>query len=267
MIELPLPQLATHVSRLATDEPGPSALAEHVLTTGNGHALADRAVRPRALALDCARHVLLRGDPDALDAADLAPLAHRYVDAPAPFLPVLGAAFDQVVPRERMVYVQQRQVTPPRPPRTVTFRPLTSSDAPALISLPAESAWIHASWGGPSGLGRSGHAWGAFHQGRLLALACTYFRGAAYEDIAVLSAPGRRHQRLAPHCVLALSRDIATRGREASWTCSRHDRASRLLAWTAGFRLVRECVHYATGAPVADGGRVPDGHRGPARAG
>ncbi|GHB61681.1 hypothetical protein GCM10010331_56970 [Streptomyces xanthochromogenes] len=267
MIELSLPQLTAHVARLNATEPGPSALAEHVLTTGNGHALADRATRPRALALDCARHVLLRGDPDALDPADLAPLAHRYIDAPAPFLPVLGAAFDHVVPRERLVYVRQQATTAPRPPRTVTIRPLTSSDAPALVVLPAESAWIHASWGGPSGLGRSGHAWGAFAQGRLLALACTYFRGGAYEDIAVLARPGRRHQRLALHCVLALSRDIATRGRGVSWTCSRHDRPSRLLAWTAGFRLAHEYVHYASGAAVAEGDRLPDGCRGPARAG
>ncbi|MFF3152009.1 GNAT family N-acetyltransferase [Streptomyces sp. NPDC057910] len=267
MIELALPQLASLVAQLDATEPGPSALAEHVLTTGNGHALADRAGRPRVLALDCARHVLLRGDPDSLEPGDLAPLAHRRIDAPASFLPFLADAFDQVVPRERMVYVRQQPAAPPRPPRTVTIRPLTSSDAPALAALPADSAWIHASWGGPSGLARSGHAWGAFRQERLLALACTYFRGAAYEDIAVFTAPGRRHQRLAPHCVLALSRDITARGRGVSWTCSRHDRPSRLLAWTAGFRLVREYVHYASGAAVTDGDRAPDECRGPARAG
>ncbi len=257
MIELSSRQLAAHTHLLGDCEPGPAALAEHVLSTGNGRALADRADHPRTLALDCAGHVLLRGDPDALGPADLAPFAHRRVEAPARFLPALDVAFDRVVPSERMVYVRQQPAAAPRPPRGVTIRPLTSSDAPSLVRLPAESAWIHASWGGPSGLCRSGHAWGAFRQGRLLAIACTYFRGGAHEEIAVVAAPGRRHQRLALNCVLALDGDVAARGRTATLTCSRHDRPGRLLAWTAGFRLVREYVHYATGAYVAHGARVP----------
>ncbi|MET7802597.1 hypothetical protein ABZS78_39705, partial [Streptomyces decoyicus] len=33
--------------------------------------------------------------------------------------------------------------------------------------------------------------------------------------------------------------DIAARGHTPSWTCSRDNRPSRLLAWTAGFRLLR----------------------------
>ncbi|MCT9088677.1 GNAT family N-acetyltransferase [Streptomyces sp. ASQP_92] len=257
MIELSPQQLAAHPHLLGDCEPGPATLAEHVLSTGNGRALADRAAHPRTLALDCARHVLLRGDPDVLGPADLAPFAHRRVEAPASFLAVLDVSFDQVVPTESMVYLQQQPAAAPGPPRGVTIRPLTSSDAPSLVGLPADSAWIHASWGGPSGLCRSGHAWGAFRQGRLLAIACTYFRGGAHEEIAVVAAPGRSHQRLAVNCVLALGRDVAARGRTACWTCSRHDRASRLLAWTAGFRLVREYVHYATGASVVRGARVP----------
>jgi hypothetical protein len=39
-------------------------------------------------------------------------------------------------------------------------------------------------------------------------------------------------------------------GHTASWSCSRDNRPSRLLAWTAGFRLTRDYVHYATGAPL-----------------
>ncbi|MFE3179369.1 GNAT family N-acetyltransferase [Streptomyces violascens] len=257
MIELRPHQLTAHTRWLCAPEPGPAALAEHVLTTGNGHGWADRALQPRTIAVDCARHVLLRGDPGALDPAGLAPLAHRYVEAPGRFLPLLGASFDRVVPWERMVYVQRERATAPRSPRGVTIRPLTSADAPALVRLAPDSAWIHASWGGPSGLGRSGHAWGAFRQGALLGVACTYFRGGAYEDIAVVTAPDQRRRQLALGCVVALSRDIAARGRATSWTCSRHNRASRALAWTAGFRLVREYVHYATGAPVVRGARMP----------
>ncbi|MFG3280951.1 GNAT family N-acetyltransferase [Streptomyces sp. NPDC048111] len=257
MIELSLPQLALLADWSDAFEPGPAALAEHVLSTGNGRVLADRVAGPRVFAVHCARHALLRGSPDALDPWDLAPLAHHRVDAPAAFLPALTAAFDEVVPSARMLYVQQQRTAAPRPPRGVTVRPLTSLDVPEVSRLPADSAWIHASWGGPSGLSRSGHAWGAFRQGRLLALACTYFRGDTCEHIAVVTGPGRRHQRLALACVLALSRDIATRGRTAAWNCARHDRQSRLTAWTAGFRLVREDVHYVTGAPAAQGVPLP----------
>ncbi|MFD0369835.1 hypothetical protein [Streptomyces sp. NPDC127114] len=43
---------------------------------------------------------------------------------------------------------------------------------------------------------------------------------------------------------------LAARGRAATWSCSPDDRAGRLLAWTSGFRLVREYVHHTTG-PMA----------------
>ncbi|MFI5525753.1 hypothetical protein [Streptomyces platensis] len=33
-------------------------------------------------------------------------------------------------------------------------------------------------------------------------------------------------------------------------TCSRDNRPSRLVAWTAGFRLEHEYVHYLTGQPA-----------------
>ncbi|MEV7521306.1 GNAT family N-acetyltransferase [Streptomyces sp. NPDC091371] len=110
-----------------------------------------------------------------------------------------------------------------------------------------ETAWIHKTWGGPEQLAASGRGWGAFHRGRALSLACTYFLGSGYEDVAALADPGHRRQHLALACVTALCEDIAARGRTPSWTCSRDNRPSRLLAWSAGFRLTREYVHHATG--------------------
>ncbi|MFF2808195.1 GNAT family N-acetyltransferase [Streptomyces sp. NPDC058000] len=132
----------------------------------------------------------------------------------------------------------------------MTVRRLTPADAPALATLGAESAWIHASWGGPAGLAASGHGWAAFEKDRVLAMACTYFRGSAYEDVACLTVPEHRRQHLALGCVTALCQDIAARGHTPSWTCSRDNRPSRLLAWTAGFRLEHEYVHYRTGPPA-----------------
>ncbi len=124
-------------------------------------------------------------------------------------------------------------------------------DVPALAGLNPENAWIHSSWGGPADLAGSGHAWAAFAKGRILSVACTYFLGNLYEDIAVVTVPDRRRERLALACVAGLTADIQARGRTASWCCSRDNRPSRLLAWTAGFRLTREYVHHSTGRAVS----------------
>ncbi|WP_329124680.1 GNAT family N-acetyltransferase [Streptomyces sp. NBC_01465] len=250
MIELPLRQLSSRMRWFPSGSAGPTALAEHVLATGTGRLWADRAERPRALAVTSAGHVLLRGDASTLEPAALAPLSGHYALAPARFLPALGSAFDRIVPWERMVYVRREQPALPRPLRGTTVRRIVPSDTPALAALDAESAWIYDSWGSPAALAASGHAWGAFHRDRLLAVACTYFLGTLYEDIAVVTAAEHRREQLALTCVVALCADVESRGRTASWTCSSHNRPSRLLAWTAGFRLEREYVHYATGTPA-----------------
>ncbi|KOU35537.1 GNAT family N-acetyltransferase [Streptomyces sp. WM6378] len=253
MIELPLRELPSYLRWFPSGTAGPTSLAEHVLATRTGRLWADRADRPRTVAITCAGHVLLSGDPGALQPGALAPLANRYVLAPARFLPALGSAFDRVVPWERMVYVHAEAPARPRPPRGVTVRRVVEADATALAVLGADSAWIQASWGGPARLAGSGHAWGAFHRGRLLAVACTYFLGSRYEDIAVVTVPEHRREQLALSCVVALCAGVEARGRTTSWTCSRYNRPSRLLAWTAGFRLEREYVHYATGTPTTKG--------------
>ncbi|MEV6162612.1 hypothetical protein AB0L71_11925 [Streptomyces sp. NPDC052052] len=60
--------------------------------------------------------------------------------------------------------------------------------------------------------------------------------------------PETQRQHLALACVEGLAADVAARGRTATWSRSRGNRASLLLAWTAGFRLVREYVHATTGS-------------------
>ncbi|MGW7368004.1 GNAT family N-acetyltransferase [Streptomyces sp. NPDC054841] len=215
--------------------PGPGALPEHVLTTGRGTWWADRSAEPRAVAVTCADHALLSGDPQVLSPEAMAPLAGHYVVAPARFLPVLGSAFNLIHPWERMVYTHRTPAPVPRPPRGVTIRRLTTDDAPSLVALGPDMAWIHASWGGPSGLAASGFAWAAFRKDQIHAVACTYFLGSAYEDIACATVPDHRRRHLSLACITALCSDIAARGRTPTWTCSRDNRPSRLLAWTAGF--------------------------------
>ncbi|MGW1800961.1 GNAT family N-acetyltransferase [Streptomyces sp. NPDC001984] len=151
-----------------------------------------------------------------------------------------------------MVWTLQAEPQPATVPFGVTVRRLEPADTDALEALGPDVSWISASWGGPLGLASSGHAWAAVSRSdRILAIACTFFLGTQYEDVAVYTVPDRRRHRLGLACVTALCADIAVRGHTPTWNCSLHNRPSRLLAWTAGFRLVREYVHYAVGSPVA----------------
>ncbi|KOG33762.1 MULTISPECIES: GNAT family N-acetyltransferase [Streptomyces] len=233
--------------------PGTATLAEHVLTTGHGTWWTDRPVRPRAVAVTSGRHALLAGDPTALAPADLSPLAGHCVEASARFLPVLTAAFDLLQPWDRMLYLHQADPATARLPRGTAVRRLRADDGPALAAAGLALGWTFATWGGAEGLARSGHGWAAFRKGRVLAVACARFTGSRYEDVACATDPGERRRHLALACVTGLTADVAARGRTATWSCSRENRASRLLAWTAGFRLHREYVHHTTGPATVSG--------------
>ncbi|MEV0322519.1 GNAT family N-acetyltransferase [Streptomyces sp. NPDC050658] len=251
MIELQPRELPALAWQFPADVPGPAAVGEHALRTGKGRWWADRVEQPRTLAVSCAGHVLLRGATDGLTPEDLAPFADSHIDAPDRFLPLLGAAFTRLTPTERMVWTLQSPPTPGTPPRGVRVRRIEPADTDALQALGPDSAWITTSWGGPAGLAASGHGWIATDRtGTVLAIACTYFRGSRHEDVAVLTHPDHRRHRLALACVTALCADITARGHTPSWNCATLNRASRLLAWTAGFRLVREYVQYAVGSPA-----------------
>ncbi|MFC5801866.1 GNAT family N-acetyltransferase [Streptomyces formicae] len=165
----------------------------------------DRPDRPRAVAVSAGNHALLRGEAGVLAQGALAPLTGHCIEAPARFLPAIGAAFQRVVPWERPVYVHRVvPVTSPCPPRGVTVRRLTADDAPALAALVSDAAWIHDSWGGPYALATSGLGVAAFHKEQILAVAGTYILGSAYEDIAVVTTPGHRRRHLALACVTSL---------------------------------------------------------------
>ncbi|MFE2586621.1 GNAT family N-acetyltransferase [Streptomyces sp. NPDC059378] len=252
MIEISAPDARALALRLPTNSPGPATVGEHVQATGIGRWWADRPVQPRTVAVSCAGHVVLRGSPEDLTPDLLAPLAGHRIEAPARFRPLLDAAFERLTPWERMVWTLQAPPQSASVPHAVTVRRLNPADTAAVHALGTDTSWLSASWGGPAGLAASGHAWAAVGRtGRILAVACTYFRGTGYEDVAVYTVPDRRRHHLALACVTSLCADITSRGHTPGWNCSVHNRASRLLAWTAGFRLVREYVHYAAGSPVS----------------
>ncbi|MFB0632434.1 GNAT family N-acetyltransferase [Streptomyces sp. AB3(2024)] len=256
MINLPSHRLPALAGWFPAGAPGPSALTEHALTTQAGRWWVDRVVQPRVIAAECGHHLLLRGDPQALAPQDLARFADRHIEASGRFLPLIRTAFDHVSPRQRMVHVRRSAAPVTRPPRGVTVRRLDAGDARALATIPPAMSWIHHTWGGPEALARSGYAWAAFHGNRIVAVACTYFLGTAYEDIACVTVPDPRIQYLVLDCVNALCSDIAARRHTPSWTCSTANRPGRLLAWTAGFRPKIEYTHYVVGAPAAKEGAV-----------
>ncbi|MEU1819342.1 GNAT family N-acetyltransferase [Streptomyces roseifaciens] len=237
--------------------PGLGAMPDHVRFTGTGRCWADRPSAPRAAVVSCAGYTLMGGDPWAVPPGALAPLAYGYFAVPDRFLPLLGEAFERIVPWERMLWVRDNDVPASRPVTgtSITVRRLTGADAAAVRGLGPDLSWIAGTWAGAHGLAASSYSWGAFRDGRLLSLACTYFRGSLYEDIAVATRPEERGRGLATACVRRLCADITTRGTLPTWTCSRHNEPSRRLAATLGFRLHREYVHYAVGASAARTGR------------
>ncbi|NDZ87266.1 GNAT family N-acetyltransferase, partial [Streptomyces sp. SID10115] len=82
MMQLPPHHLPAVPRWFVPGSPGPASLPEHVTTTGVGHWWADRALDPRAVAVSCAGHVLLRGDPGSVAPDLLAPFARSHVEAP-----------------------------------------------------------------------------------------------------------------------------------------------------------------------------------------
>ncbi|MGW2934965.1 GNAT family N-acetyltransferase [Streptomyces sp. NPDC001156] len=254
MIELVPDQLPPLTRWPPAGSPGPTVVGEHVLSTGIGHWWADRPVQPRAIAVSCAGFTVLRGTPDVLTREAPAPLAHRYIDAPARFLPTLRAAFDRLTPWERMVWTLQADPQPAPTPRDATVRRLGRGDADALAALGPEAERIHTPWGGPASLASSGHGWTAVDAtGRLLAVACTHFRGTRYEDAAVFTLPQRRRHglglavsalpaRTSPHAVT--SRAGTARSTTGPAVCSPGPRVS---GWCASTSITRREAHSQPG--------------------
>ena len=228
----------------ADERPGPETAATHTLSVGIGHWWVDRWPEPRTVLVDCAGNYLLRGDPDAVSADQLREIVHGFVDAPPEFAPLLSRLSDRFLVWDRIMYELDEQWPGPADPGDVAVRPLRPDDTGAVERIDPSLIWIAKTWGGPAGLAASGHAWGAFVLGRLVSIACTFFRGTRYEDIGVVTAPNLERRNLSTMCTTALCVDILARGRRPCWSTTVDNLASRRVAEKSGFRWARDDVLY-----------------------
>lgn len=226
------------------ERPG-SMIGAHLLRTGLGRCLVDRLDPARAVLAQLGSNIALRGDPAILPPDALDGVA-GYVDAPPEWLPVLRAADPAVAVWDRVLFDRPAGVPVP----TSDAVPLGPADADAVAGFEADGAWIHQTWGGAAGLAASGLARGVFVDGRLVAIAATFWLGAAYEEIGVVTEAahrGRGHSRAAAAALVA---DIRSRGRVPAWVTSPDNAASLAVAARLGFRQVGTGVLYALRTPI-----------------
>jgi RimJ/RimL family protein N-acetyltransferase len=247
MVPISRAQLATLERWFIPDRPGP-LVGLHVIRTGHGSGLVDRWPAPRALLVETAGNYSLAGDARALTAADLRGRIKGFVEAAAPFVPLLRAAYPRLLVWDRVILALHGPFRPPPAPAVgLPVRRLEAGDAAALAALSEECRWVAATWGGPAGLAASGSAWGAFRRDRLVSVAAVFFVGDRYREIGVVTEPGFRGQGLSSACAGAVCADILRRGHTPSWSTSRDNPASLRVAHKLGFALQRHDRLYVAG--------------------
>lgn len=235
MVPVSLEHSAELRSWFTPEQPGP-LVGLHVLNTGHGTLYADRWPEPRAVLAESARNYALVGEPAAFVPGDLeARITLGMIDAPARFEALVRAAFPQVTPWGRVILDLSTPVVRVGPRMRAIVRGLGPGDASALAGLDPQLAWIASTWGGAAGLAASGYAWGAFADGLLVAVACSFFVGDQYEDIGVVTNPAHRGLALSTACAAELCADIRRRGHQPTWTTATDHRASLRAAEKLGF--------------------------------
>jgi RimJ/RimL family protein N-acetyltransferase len=232
------------------EQPGPM-IFEHVARTGHGRCRVDRWPDPRVVLAELPGSYALRGDPSHLDDVDLADVT-GFVEAPPEWLPALRTLDPATAAWDRMIAVLPDSVAVPPPRHDV--RLLAVADAPALAALPAESAWIHETWGGAAGLLAAGVARAVIVDGRVASIAVPFYVGGRHEDIGVVTVPERRRRGLSTACAAVVIADIRARGHVPTWSTSPDNTGSLAVAARLGFAHVREDVLYAVRTPVPASG-------------
>lgn len=250
MILLTPEQRATLRDWFLPDRPGP-LVGLHVLQTGHGACFVDRWPKPRVALLQTGGNLALVGDPSSLTPDELRPRLVGFVDAPANFEPLLRATVPCLAVWPRVILELPGDPQPVASAEAV-IRLLRPADAGQVAGLSPEVAWIAATWSGPAGLATSGHAWGAFRRGRLVAVTCSFFVGVHYEDIGIVTEAAERGQGFSAACAGALCLDIQGRGRRPSWSTSPDNAASLRVAGKLGFSVQRRDRLLVVGQPVPE---------------
>jgi hypothetical protein len=248
MLSLTRAQIVTLRTWFLPERPGP-LVGSHVINSGHGGCWVDDWPQTRAVLAETGGNYSISGDPRALAADSLQPHVRGFVDADAAFAPLLYSAFPDLQVWQRVIFAPLAE-PPPIPQADCLIRRLAPTDAPQLRSLDEASAWISKSWGGAEGLASSGYGWGAFVDGQLAAVACTFFLGMEHEDIGVVTVPAHRRRGLSSGCAAALCRDIFARGRRPTWATSPDNVASLRVAEKLGFAVHRSDVAYVVGTQI-----------------
>jgi RimJ/RimL family protein N-acetyltransferase len=245
MIQITRAQLDMLVSWFRPEMPGP-VIGPHVLRTGIGHAWVDRWPSVQAMVVETVDNLIMFGDPAALDPAALAQTVAGFLSAPESFVPLLESAFPALIKWPRIIGALPG--APIQPPSVeAELRRFDPGDADDLANLSAESIWVSKTWGGGAALAQSGYGWGAWVDGVLAAVACTFFLGDEYEDIGVVTEPGFQSRGLSTACTYELCLDILARGRKPSWSTSTDNPTSWRVAQKLGFVHQRDDWLYVVG--------------------
>lgn len=248
MIHLEAARRAALLSWFQPERPAAGLIGAHVQQTGHGVWWADRWPDPRLVIVRTGLNYALRGDPAAFPTHAPIPI-EGFIDPNPAFLPVLEQSYGEVYRWPRVLF----QLDTPPVDRAVrgnaTLRCLTAADAGAVARLAPDLTWIAETWDGPAGLAASGYAWGAFIDGVLASVACSFFVGETYEDIGVVTEAAYRGRGYSSACSAALCREIQGRGRTPTWSTSPDNLASIGVAEKLGFRFVGPSELYVIGFP------------------
>jgi RimJ/RimL family protein N-acetyltransferase len=235
-VRLVAPGLAAALLRDWLDPAQPRLLtAWHVLMTGKGACFVNQWPEPRSALLQCGSNYALLGAPDAISAQWLSAQVVGFLEAGDAFESLLRALRPEPFewPRVNLLQTAVRDA----PPAAAEVRRLAAADAHQLWALSPESSWVTSTWGGPPGLAASGLAFGAFVDGRLASVACSFFIAERFEDIGVITEATLRGRGFSAACAAALCADIRARGRTPSWSTSPDNAASLRVAEKLGFTL------------------------------
>lgn len=212
-------------------------MGSHVLNTGQGMIYTDRWPAPQVVVAKSGMNCEMAGDPTFLDLTWLKENVRGCISMPEKFEPIVNAVIPVHEMWERVIFIYYRKIVPIVSEEYI-FRELTMEDVVGLEGLEPDLQWISNTWGGHAGLAKSGFAWGASLEEKIVSVACSFFVGKQYEAIGVITQSNYRRQGLSTASISKLIGDIVRRGKEPTWTTSLDNEGSLATAKLLGFQEI-----------------------------